>query len=58
MKKITLTTLFALLITLSAFAQNATIKIDVNRPIAEIDPKIYGVFMEPIHFNGTQNGLA
>jgi alpha-L-arabinofuranosidase len=35
---------------LSTFAQNATIKIDVSRTVGEIDPKIYGVFMEPIHF--------
>jgi alpha-N-arabinofuranosidase len=32
-------------------AQQATIKIDVERVIGEIDPKIYGVFMEPIGFN-------
>lgn len=39
-------------------AQNAKIKIDIERPIAEIDPKIYGVFMEPIHFNGRRMGLS
>ena len=39
------------------FAQNATIKIDIDRTIGEIDPKIYGVFMEPIHFNGRRMGL-
>ncbi len=33
-------------------AQNATIKIDVDRVIGEIDPKIYGVFMEPITISG------
>lgn len=38
-------------------AQEATIKIDVARTIAEIDPRIYGVFMEPIHFNGKRMGL-
>jgi alpha-N-arabinofuranosidase len=38
-------------------AQNAKIKIDVNRTIGEVDPKIYGVFMEPIHFNGKRMGL-
>src|SRR6476469_1208136 len=38
-------------------AQTAKIKIDIERPIAEIDPKIYGVFMEPIHFNGRRLGL-
>ena len=35
----------------------AIIKIDIERPIGEIDPKIYGVFMEPIHLNGAQMGL-
>jgi alpha-N-arabinofuranosidase len=39
------------------FAQTATIKIDVDRVISDIDPKIYGVFMEPIHFNGRRMGL-
>jgi len=34
------------------FAQNAKIKIDIDRTIAEIDPKIYGVFMEPIQISG------
>ena len=38
-------------------AQTAKIKIDVERTIAEIDPKIYGVFMEPIHFSGRRMGL-
>jgi alpha-N-arabinofuranosidase len=38
-------------------AQTAKIKIDIERPIGEIDPKIYGVFMEPIHFNGRRLGL-
>jgi len=33
-------------------AQTAKIKIDVERPIGEIDPKIYGVFMEPIQISG------
>jgi alpha-L-arabinofuranosidase len=41
----------------STFAQTAKIKIDVDRPVGEIDPKIYGVFMEPIHFNGARMGL-
>jgi alpha-L-arabinofuranosidase len=47
----------------STHAQNAIgnstaiIKIDIERTIAEIDPKIYGVFMEPIHFNGARMGL-
>jgi len=35
----------------SIHAGNATIKIDVDRKIGDIDPKIYGVFMEPIQFN-------
>ncbi|MDP4149449.1 MAG: alpha-L-arabinofuranosidase C-terminal domain-containing protein [Bacteroidota bacterium] len=38
-------------------AQNARIEINVTRAIGEIDPKIYGVFMEPIHFNGRRLGL-
>lgn len=52
-------TFFTLLLALpfATFAQNATIKIDVTRAIGEIDPKIYGVFMEPIHFNGRRMGL-
>src|SRR5437868_10433180 len=33
-------------------AQNAKIRIDVERAIGEIDPKIYGVFMEPIQISG------
>ncbi len=32
-------------------AQAAKIKIDVDRIIGEVDPNIYGVFMEPIHFS-------
>ena len=35
----------------------ATIKIDIERTMGEIDPRIYGVFMEPIHFNGARMGL-
>ncbi|MEP6951034.1 MAG: alpha-L-arabinofuranosidase C-terminal domain-containing protein [Ginsengibacter sp.] len=45
------------LLPLSLLAQNATIKIDVDRTIGEIDRNIYGVFMEPIHFNGRRMGL-
>lgn len=41
----------------SIFAQNATIKVDVTRSLGEIDPRIYGVFMEPIHFTGRRLGL-
>ncbi len=36
---------------LAAAAQAATIKIDVKRVIDQVDPRIYGVFMEPIGFN-------
>lgn len=46
-----------LIIPLIAGAQTAKIKIDVDRTVGEIDPKIYGVFMEPIHFNGRRMGL-
>jgi len=55
MKKLFFTALVALPFFLSA--QTAKIKIDVDRRIGEIDPKIYGVFMEPIHFNGKIMGL-
>ncbi len=56
MKKI----FFSLLLTtpLLMFGQIAKIKIDVDRTISEIDPKIYGVFMEPIHFSGRRLGLS
>jgi alpha-N-arabinofuranosidase len=36
--------------------QEAVIKIDTERVIDDIDPRIYGVFMEPIGFN--RNGVA
>src|SRR4051812_18857813 len=55
MKKLCFTLLLAL--PFAVFAQTAAIKVDVNRTIAEIDPNIYGVFMEPIHFNGSRMGL-
>jgi alpha-N-arabinofuranosidase len=45
-------------LSLPLFAQTAKIKIDVSRTIGEIDPKIYGVFMEPIHFSGRRMGLS
>ena len=48
---------FTCLLSIQAFAQKATIKIDIERTIGVIDPKIYGVFMEPIHFNGARLGL-
>jgi alpha-N-arabinofuranosidase len=54
MKKTVLILLLAL--PLSLFAQNAKIKIDIFREIGDIDPKIYGVFMEPIHFSGKMIG--
>lgn len=46
MKKIFTTVLFALPLTL--LAQTASIRVNTERIIGEIDPKIYGVFMEPI----------
>ncbi len=55
MKKTILTFLLGLSLPLSA--QTARIKIDVTRAVGEIDPKIYGVFMEPIHFSGRRMGL-
>jgi len=39
------------------FGQNARIKIDIERTLSEIDPRIYGVFMEPIQFSGRRLGL-
>jgi alpha-N-arabinofuranosidase len=55
MKKIFFT--FLLAVSVPLFAQTAKIKIDVTRAVGQIDPKIYGVFMEPIHFNGRRMGL-
>jgi alpha-L-arabinofuranosidase len=55
MKKLIL--LFLTTIPFLISAQTAKIKIDVDRIISEIDPNIYGVFMEPIHFNGKMIGL-
>jgi alpha-N-arabinofuranosidase len=51
--------IFPLLIflTVALQGQTAKIKIDIERTIAEIDPKIYGVFMEPIHISGKRMGL-
>jgi len=37
-------------------AQNAQIRIDVSRTKGDVDPKIYGVFMEPIEFRPGRNG--
>src|SRR5574337_1077627 len=55
MKKILF--LFQFVLPLSLLSQTAKIKIDVDRVIDQIDPKIYGVFMEPIHFSGKRLGL-
>lgn len=55
MKKFIITLLLA--VSFSVSAQTAKIKIDVTRTVGEIDPKIYGVFMEPIHFSGRRMGL-
>jgi alpha-L-arabinofuranosidase len=55
MKKIFISLL--LVLSLPLLAQNAKIKIDVSRETGQIDPKIYGVFMEPIHFSGKMMGL-
>lgn len=55
MKKFFFTLLAALPFLMSA--QTAKIKIDIDRTIGEIDPKIYGVFMEPIQFSGKRMGL-
>ncbi len=51
--------IFALLIALPLLmsSQTATIKIDIGRTIGVIDPGIYGVFMEPIHFSGKMMDL-
>src|SRR5436190_2404263 len=49
MKKMTFILLFAPFL---LHAQTAKIKIDIDRTIGEIDPKIYGVFMEPIQISG------
>lgn len=55
MKKLIFTAL--ILLPQLLWAQSAKIKIDVSRSVGEIDPKIYGVFMEPIQFNGRRMGL-
>ena len=46
-----------LLVSTILFGQNARIKIDIERTLSEIDPRIYGVFMEPIQFSGRRLGL-
>jgi alpha-L-arabinofuranosidase len=55
MKKLIIPVLLLLPFTL--LSQTAKIKIDIERIIGTIDPKIYGVFMEPIHFSGRMMGL-
>ena len=55
MKKVL--TLLGLALPIFLSAQTAKIRIDVDRTIGKIDPNIYGVFMEPIHFNGARMGL-
>lgn len=55
MKKILV--LLTLAICLPSAAQTARIRIDIDRTVGEIDPKIYGVFMEPIEFSGRRMGL-
>jgi len=57
MKKTVLACCFVTTLSFGGIAQSATIKIDVDRAISDIDAKIYGVFMEPIHFNGRRMGL-
>jgi alpha-N-arabinofuranosidase len=53
MKKLIIVSWVAIGVSLSA--QTAKIKIDADRTIGEIDPKIYGVFMEPIDFSGRRS---
>jgi len=50
---------FVLLFVLPVFVhgQTAKIKIDIDRQIGEVDPKIYGVFMEPIQFDPRRFGM-
>ncbi len=57
MKKILLAVVAAVVFPVCMNAQTATIHIDLSRTIGEIDPNIYGVFMEPIHFSGRMMGL-
>ena len=51
MKPFALRTLLLFLWPLCAFAGTATIKVDVDRVVDQVDPRVYGVFMEPIGFN-------
>ncbi|HGP6143933.1 TPA: hypothetical protein ACLNOX_003651, partial [Vibrio cholerae O1] len=43
--------LLLLALPISALAAPATIKVDLDRTIDAVDPRIYGMFMEPIGFN-------
>jgi len=53
-------TLFSLIMLapFAAFAQKAVIRIDTERAIGEIDPNIYGVFMEPIGRNHSTTNIV
>ncbi len=55
MKKLFLLLMF--LPTVAVHAQTAKIKIDIDREIGKVDPKIYGVFMEPIQFDPRRFGM-
>lgn len=46
-----------LVLPLFTYGQTARITIDTARVIGAIDPKIYGMFMEPIQFNPRRFGL-
>jgi alpha-N-arabinofuranosidase len=56
MKKILL--LFIVSFPFVLFAQNATIRINAERAIGEIDSNIYGVFMEPIGRNHSTTNIV
>ena len=51
--------IFVLLLVSPVFvhARTAKIKIDIDRQIGEVDPNIYGVFMEPIQFDPRRFGM-
>ncbi len=55
MKKLFLLLLFVAAVTVSA--QAAKIKIDIDNQIGRVDPRIYGVFMEPIAFDPSRFGM-
>jgi len=56
MKKIFL--LLVILLPYAVYAQKATIQINTERVIGEIDPNIYGVFMEPIGRNHSTTNIV